>query len=289
LVLPFVLFSCVLRTGDGEEVEPVGPAPEVVESPIVELLPPVIVKAPSGPPAAVEELADEGRPRVVPPDAFPTIDALCRAQELLVLRRLSEAEKVALEQYDVKTHIVPSCHEVPGALAHATIALRPPFHDVRAIEYETGYATQRTLVVRMDDGWRAVQQPALAADHFDPGCPSIIRDLSIREVRVEDETTPALEILVRSARGEGEEITESMTGTPIVRFKSLVFDRARACRLDGGEIRCDAPVAVDVFRTSGSAESVKPSERIFRTSHRIDDEGHVRTAETYVHGAYGPM
>jgi hypothetical protein len=255
-----------------------------------------LADASEAPAVASEETVEEDaaptamtEPSIVPRGVFSTVDALCREQQILIVPRLREAEKHLFfrgaEGSTEQGPLLPSCHEAPFALAHAKIALRAPVREVRAIELEAGYATETHLVVRTDDGWRAVQAASNEDEHDDPGCPSIPRDGPIVEVRVEGDAAPVLVVIVRWSRGDGEEeIAPAKDGSIRFSVHSLHFDRARACHLDAEAIACDTPVVLDARRTTWvqgqSAHTAE--EQVFTTTYRVDDAGHLLAAQTYV-------
>lgn len=131
-----------------------------------------------------------------------------------------------------------------------------------------------------DDGWRAAPRALLVGTHDDPGCPSIVRDDRIHEVRVEGSGgASALVVIDEASRGDGEEYDDE--GPPSVEW-NMELRRAGACRLEGAALRCDEPVVVRATRTptvlgKGTAHS---SVR-FATEAHVDARGRVVTRETY--------
>lgn len=116
---------------------------------------------------------------------------------------------------------------VSDALADARVTLDAPFLDVKAVTVPTSGGTATNLVVRTEDGWITVPVPLLEQWDDDPGCPSIERETTIVEVRVE---RGALVVVTTADRD------------------SVLLERARACRLEAGEIECGAPETVSATR-----------------------------------------
>jgi hypothetical protein len=173
------------------------------------------------------EVPDDAYAEVLPFGTFASVDALCERQRDLIVPRLAEV-RGTLEVDEDEEQIVPACSETKEALGNARIALDAPFFDVRAIEVENGSGKAVFLVVRTDEGWTAVRQAILTADRNDPGCPSIEREDSIVELRVDREQ---LIVMTSASRGEEEGV--------------LRLTHMRACRTGEWGTRCSEPETVE--------------------------------------------
>lgn len=181
---------------------------------------------------------------VVPSITFTSLDALCREQMKMVLPRLREAEQRWAERGETVT-LEPRCEVSTTALSKVAIELRAPFLEARAIEVETGSATQTHLAIRTAAGWFALGRASVVDQHDDPGCFSIERDGGIISIRTLGTRVPTLVIVESSARGavmedpEGEPEDASVV-SPVM--WDDVMHRARACRAEAsGYVACDAP------------------------------------------------
>lgn len=264
-VLPLVLGSYAVSLEAGTSARPV----DASEPPPVE--------------AAVDEVdtGEEGPERApaVPTTTFASLDALCRAQMDLAAPLVAEANARWAERGETST-LTPKCVESGTALAKVPVALAAPFLEVRAIEVETGRATETHLVTRTAAGWFALGRASIVDYHDDPGCFSIERDSGLVSVRVEGGTTPALVVVEstnRGARMEEVEPDESGTVHPIVWDDDT--HRARACRAESsGYVACDAPVVLRIERTPSTTEGGRRAEVRFATQAVVDGKGHLHVA-----------
>lgn len=113
------------------------------------------------------------------------------------------------------------------ALASTKVTLAAPFLDIRAVTVPTEGGHETNLEVRTEDGWLTVPEPLLVEWDDDPGCPSIEREIAIAEVKVERGTL----VVVTTADRD-----------------SVVLTKARACRLEEGEVSCSPPETVSATR-----------------------------------------
>ena len=166
------------------------------------------------------------------------------------------------------------------ALAKVPVELRAPFLEVRAIQIETGSATETHLATRTAAGWRAVLAASVTSYHDDPGCFSIERDGGILSVRVEGSVVPALVIVESSDRGVVMEdaVTDDAGNEHMIRWED-VKQRARACRTEAsGYLACDASVVIRTERIPSSTEGGRHAQVRFATEATVDARGHVRAA-----------
>lgn len=174
------------------------------------------------PPAPAEEVAVEEEPAMekqatLPEGTFRDLHALCAQQMKEVVPLLEKAHGYMVERYadDAIKQPDPSCKEDPVALRGVRISLGTPYLEAKAVTYETGESTQTNIVMRTSEGWMNVGTPIVTSDHDDPGCPSILRDAGLTEVRVEN---GQIVILDKAERGAGEN-------------SNIVYERTRTCSL----------------------------------------------------------
>lgn len=233
-------------------------------------------------PLALAAPAAEARDATVPPGTFPTVEALCAAQKVMIVPQLRQAE-AWLREREMATPLSPSCERAPAVLAQMHVSLHAPFHELAAIRIETGTATEVRLVVRTDEGWRAAPRALMVDVHDDPGCPSILRDGPVREVRVESAAgVPALVVIDEASRGAGEEVAADDS----VVYWSLELRRATACRLEARDFElarmtCDEPVVIRALRTPGQGDADRRAQVRFTTDYRLDTSGRIVATEAY--------
>src|SRR5579864_2000522 len=155
-------------------------------------------------PVPVPVVAD-AHAETLPTGTFPTLDALCAAQRSLAAPHIVQARAEHAERYEDPdpTPLLPSCTE-SQALRDASVTLAPPYTEIRAIEAETGYATDTFLVLRTSAGWTALREAFLAGEHDDPGGPSILREGAVLDVHVD---RGAIVVLTAAGRGWFDEDT----------------------------------------------------------------------------------
>jgi hypothetical protein len=105
------------------------------------------------------------------------------------LKNLSEqlaVEKLAVEKLEENDqHLkpgVPFCVEEPLELPFTSVA---PYKSVHAVRVSNGIGSHRELVVETARGFFFTSIRWAENDPRDPGCPSIVRNISVEEVRVE--------------------------------------------------------------------------------------------------------
>ena len=114
-------------------------------------------------------------------ERYATIAELCAAQVAVFTSAIPEAEKnVRLEGKKAKP---PTCNEVP---APATFTATKEFTSLHAVERFDGWARAQQLVVRTPSGFVLSPFAWKWDDPLDPGCPSIVRNETVEEARVEN-------------------------------------------------------------------------------------------------------
>lgn len=234
-------------------------------------------------PDADADAAIEPEPEpVLPSGTFATIDALCREQMKMVVPHLRAAEQRSADGSENPTR-TPLCRVSTTALAGVSVVLRAPFLEVKAIEIETGLATQTHLVTRTAAGWFALGRASMTDEHDDPGCFSIERDTGIVSVRVEGTTVPALVVVESSSRGaEMEEEQGELTGSSGA-MQSVTWDdvsqRARACRAEAsGYVACDAPTVIHTERVPSTTGGGRQVKALVTRDMTVDATGHLRVS-----------
>ena len=211
---------------------------------------------------------------LVPTGVFPSIAALCQAQKQLIA---PELRKIATERQEQPA--VASCVESKTALSHARVDLRAPYLEVRAIEIETGEATDTNLVVRTADGWQAAPHAFVSDFHGDPGCFSILRDDGIVDVHVDGSDVPALVVSDRASRGHSVDADETDDSKSI--YWSQEFERVSACRFEHSTIACDAAVVIRVSRRPSPNDRGLEVVDDFATKYAIDAQGRAGAESEY--------
>lgn len=160
------------------------------------------------------------------------------------------------------------------ALATAKVTLAAPYLDVRAIDITTDGSGSTMLEVRTADGWHRLPEQLLQYWEDDPGCPSIERESSIDEIRVEQ---GALVVVTSSDR---ELFDEDRTGP-------LVMKKARACRDSDEGWVCGEPTIVSATaKLQNLADERAPAvERSFTSKYWVNADGEIETERSFEEGA----
>jgi len=219
-----VLCASCRATSDDRPKPPVGSA---AATPVIEL-----DDEPAAEEVEVLELDDEPAevqsPSALPSGFFSDIASLCVAQEMRVAEPMAKAMR---ESQDFEALLLkPSCMEDTRPLSGVRIALAAPFMALTTVVYETAEnSTHTALVVRTAKGWVAMTTPVMVSEHDDPGCPSILRDGPLSEVRVRAaaDGSPVMFVRTTAGRGGGDMPVE-------------VIHRLRTCRLGDESIGCSA-------------------------------------------------
>ncbi len=223
LALFVVSFIPVLSCGGTADA----PGESIVEAPAALVGAPAAVVAAAEVPV-VEEPApatEEFVAPTLPTGTFHDVHALCAQQMKDVLPLLAQAERNLVEGMgDTETKLVPSCNEDAAAMRGVRVSLGAPYLEAKAVSYETGEGTQTNLVMRTSAGWTNVGTSLVASYHNDPGCPSILRDSGLTEVRVENGQVVVVD---KAERGAGDNA-------------NIVYERTRTCTLTA----CTEPVTL---------------------------------------------
>lgn len=268
--LTAALASCLL---------PPEPGHEPTSSVVVVATPPEATAPEATPSVTDEEIVrdDVTEPELqafVPLGLYPSVGALCAAQEQLVAPRIAELRKQGEDGfYDLGT-VRAHCEAAP--LGTADVQLRAPYLEVRAIVFETGLATRKHVVVRTDAGWRALPHAVERDEHMDPGCFSIERETGLSAIRVEGRALVLVDGTDRGAK------TEEPAGEDDVSvFWSDVTRRAVACRIEADGAACDAPVVLRVERVPSSRADGRVPTLRYETTYRVDERGHVKPTRAF--------
>jgi hypothetical protein len=197
----------------------------------------------------------------LPAGTFRDVHALCALQMKEIEPQLEKARRYEAERQgdgDI-SRSVPACDEDPAAMRGVRVTLAAPYVDAKAVTYETGFATQTSIIVRTSDGWTNLGVPLVASYHDDPGCASILRDAGLMEVRVENGYVVVVD---KADRGAGDE-------------NALVYERARTCSLTA----CTEPVTIGtrIVRWDGKGKG----KRLFSTTYTVDGEGTIVPAHAW--------
>lgn len=227
--------------------------------------------------APAEVDADES---FAPRGTFASLTALCDAQRALVRPHLAAVAKERAERGEADAPAA-RCEVSKTALANVDVKLRAPFLDVRAIDIETGNATETHLVVRTADGWQALAHASVTSFYDDPGCFSIARDSGISSVHVEGDVTPALVVVEGSARGASMEEADEPDDRGIVTTKTWddVTSHVVGCHLEDGGLTCGAPAVLEVRHVPNSTEDGRRVSVLFRTTYTVGEAGDVRVQD----------
>lgn len=150
------------------------------------------------------------------------------------------------------------------------VDLSAPFLDVRAIDVASDGRGWTMLEVRTAEGWSRLPDELLAYDEEDPGCPSIERESSIDEIRVEQ---GALVVVTSSDR---EVYDDGRAGT-------LVAKKARACRETSEGWTCSEPTVVEakVALRSLDDESSEAVEKRYSSRYWVNADGEIETERPF--------
>lgn len=265
VLLTFALASCALPT----QPEEAAPEPTVAEgaAPAPESEP-----SPSDLVGGGDDLSAAREEVFVPQGIFPSLDALCAAQKELVRERVEQAAKEMAETLGEGSNVVPTCTVKPFDRT-VRVKLGGAYLEARALEVETGYATETHVLVRTAEGWQAMPHASVTDAHNDPGCFSIERDTAIDAVTVEGSTVLILEGSDRGARidddGPDTSVESPVTWTEL-------STHAVACR-PGPIPTCDPRVTVRVELVPSTTEGGRKTEVTYATSYGIDAYLHVAT------------
>lgn len=227
---------------------------EAVATPAVTAEPPAEV-------ASAEEDAVVEKESSLPAGTFRDLHALCAQQMNDVGPSIEKARRDMAERSTEEEiiKVVPACDVDDEAMHGVRVSLAAPYLDAKAVTYETGAATQTSIVMKTSEGWANVGTPIVKSDHDDPGCPSILRDAGLVEIRV---TGGHLVIVDKADRGWGEN-------------SSIVYERARTCSLT----TCTEPVTIGA-RTM-PWEGNEKEKRLFSTTYTVDAVGTIVPAHTW--------
>jgi len=281
-----LMASCALESGGSE------PSPDEAETAAVPVVtrsnsptaPEALAPEPSEPAAPEPAAAEE--PSEMPAGVFESIDALCRAQKVLVAPSLRRAQQ-SHQDFNPDFKLVPSCALAPHGFEQVNVKLGGPFLEVAAITANLRSGNGLFVVVRTAEGWRALPRASSLSAHSDPGCFSIERDAGLRRIEVMGpDTAPALVVLESTSRGDHIEHGDSENPANM-RFWDDRKIYASACRVGAAGMVCDDRVVIRKELSAGSVESSPESILRFSTSYRVDDTGTLRTEATYVPDANG--
>lgn len=157
-----------------------------------------------------------------------------------------------------------------SALEKTKITLAAPYLEVRAVDVKNEGHGATFVEVRTIDGWHRLPDELLAYDDEDPGCPSIERESSIDEIRVEQ---GALVIVSTSDH-------ETYDGD---RSGPLMTKKARACRdsVDGWVCGEPTVVAANVKLQSFEDEAAPAIERSYTTKYWVNADGEIETERPF--------
>lgn len=212
--------------------------------------------------APIEQVVVPEAELTLPAGTFRDLHALCAQQMKDVVPQLEKARLERAERYEGEeaVNVIPACDVDAAAMRGVRVSLAAPYLDAKAVTYETGRATQTSLIVRTSDGWTNVGTPMVTSDHDDPGCPSILRDAGLVEVRVDG---GHLVVVDKADRGAGDE-------------NSMVYERARTCSFSG----CTEPVTIGA-RLVPWEKGVGTEKRLFSTTYTVDEIGTIVPARTW--------
>lgn len=156
------------------------------------------------------------------------------------------------------------------ALEHTKVTLAAPYLDVRAVDVTSDGSGSTMLEVRTANGWHRLPEELLQYWEDDPGCPSIERESSIDEIRVEQ---GHLVIVTASDR---ELFDEDRTGP-------LVMSKARACRESEEGWVCGEPTVVAATAKLQSLvdEAAPAVEKSYASKYWVNADGEIETERTF--------
>lgn len=172
-LLPLLLAACASQS------------PRPAEAPVVRALSPVAPPPPeaASAPPAVDASSNPPLYEDAPTSlsgAYPTVAALCAAYVDAAQKRL--AEDAARNPTQAAKRSALGCREVPSP-----VASRPAggYRSVRAVHATGPFGSTSTLVVEGPHGFSLAPVYWDVVHLDDPGCPSIIRERTVEEARVE--------------------------------------------------------------------------------------------------------
>lgn len=156
------------------------------------------------------------------------------------------------------------------ALESTKVSLAAPYLDVRAVDVASDGSGSTMLEVRTASGWHRLPEAMLQYWEDDPGCPSIERESSIDEIRVEQ---GALVIVTSSDR---ELFDEDRSGP-------LVMQKARACRDTDDGFTCGEPtVFAATAKLQSLADEPAPAiERSYASKYWVNADGEIETERAF--------
>jgi hypothetical protein len=159
-------------------------------------------------------------------------------------------------------------HARGKALETTKVALAAPYLDVRAIDVASDGSGSTMIEVRTADGWHRLPNELLAYYEDDPGCPSIERESSIDEIRVEQGN------LVIVTSSDREWYDEAHAGP-------LVTQKARACRESVEGWICGEPTIVSAtleLRSLDEELATAPAiKRSYESKYWVNADGEIET------------
>ena len=160
------------------------------------------------------------------------------------------------------------------ALESTKVSLAAPYLDVRAVDVTSEGSGSTALEVRTADGWHRLPEELLQYWEDDPGCPSIERESSIDEIRVEQ---GALVIVTSSDR---ELFDEDRSGP-------LVMQKARACRDSVEGWVCGEPTVVSATaKLQSLADESSPAiEKSYASKYWVNADGEIETERPFEEAA----
>lgn len=210
----------------------------------------------------------------VPRGIFTSLAALCAAQRSLVREQVARASEELSELHGEPVARSPRCVASRLDPEKVDVKLRAPYLEVRALEIETGYATEVHVAARTAQGWQVAPAAALVAPHDDPGCATIERDTGIEAIRVEGARAPAL-VVTAGSDSFGVDVEEA---SPDAAAPYILWSEASkfvvACRL-GPAPTCGERVVVRVERVPSDAAGGRATEVRFRTTYTVDAAGEI--------------
>lgn len=156
------------------------------------------------------------------------------------------------------------------ALESTKVTLAAPYLDVRAIDITSDGSGSTMLEVRTADGWHRLPEEMLKYWEDDPGCPSIERESSIDEIRVEQ---GAIVVVTSSDR---ELFDEDRNGP-------LVMQKARACRDSVEGWVCGEPTVVSATAKLQrlTDESSPAIEKSYASKYWVNADGEIETERPF--------
>jgi hypothetical protein len=156
------------------------------------------------------------------------------------------------------------------ALESTKVSLAEPYLDVRAVEMAKDGGGSTMLEVRTASGWHRLPDELLQYWEDDPGCPSIERESSIDEIRVEQGT---LVVVTSSDR----ELFDGERSGP------LLMKKARACREADEGWSCSEPAIVSATaKLQNLGDEAAPTiERSHASRYWVDADGEIEVERPF--------